>query len=43
MKVSAQIKKARFAVRKDEMDKAKKYVEKGVSYYHALRKRFYDF
>ena len=43
MKASAQMKKARFAVRKDEMDKAKKHVKKGVSYYHALRKRFYDF
>jgi hypothetical protein len=43
MKVSAQMKKARFAVRKDEMDKAKEHDEAGVKHYQVLRKRFYDF
>lgn len=43
MKASAQMKKARFAVRKDEMEKAKEHVEAGVKHYQVLRKRFYDF
>ncbi len=43
MKASSQMKKARFAVRRDEMDKAKKYIETGVKHYHTLRKRFYSF
>ncbi len=43
MKASSQMKKARFAVRKDEMEKAKKHLEAGVKHYHTLRKRFYDF
>jgi len=43
MKASSQMKKARFAVRKDEMEKAKKHLEAGVKHYHALRKRFYEF
>ncbi|MCK5831131.1 MAG: hypothetical protein KAH20_12615, partial [Methylococcales bacterium] len=32
MKKSAQMKKARFAVRKDNMEKAKEYVESGVKH-----------
>ena len=43
MKASAQMKKARFAVRKDEMEKAKKHLEAGVKHYHTLRTRFYAF
>lgn len=43
MKASAQMKKARFAVRKDEMEKAKKHLEAGVKHYHTLRKRYYAF
>ncbi len=43
MKASSQMKKARFAVRKGEMEKAKKHLEAGVKHYHALRKRFYEF
>lgn len=43
MKASAQMKKARFAVRKDDMEKAKKHVESGVKHYHNLRERFYAF
>jgi len=43
MKASSQMKKARFAVRKDQMEKAKKHLEAGVKHYHTLRKRFYAF
>jgi len=43
MKASSQMKKARFAVRKGEMEKAEKYLEAGVKHYHTLRARFYEF
>jgi len=43
MKASSQMKKARFAVRRDEMEKAKKHLEAGVKHYRTLRKRFYAF
>lgn len=43
MKASSQMKKARFAVRKDKMEKAKKHLEAGVKHYHKLRERFYAF
>lgn len=43
MKASAQMKKARFAVRKGNMEKAKEHVEAGIKHYHKLRERFYAF
>lgn len=43
MKASSQMKKARFAVRKDKMEKAKNHLEAGVKHYHKLRERFYAF
>jgi len=43
MKASSQMKKARFAVRKGKMEKAKKHLEVGVKHYHTLRTRFYAF
>lgn len=43
MKASSQMKKARSAAKKDDLEKAKVHVEAGVKQYKELRKRFYEF
>lgn len=40
---ATQMRKARSAVKKDDLDKAKEHLTKGVDYYHQLRKEYYAF